>query len=347
MFTVGAPPALSASIVIPVSGGREQFLRCLASLLQQSFFKTHPAQVQLVIVQDGEEDESTAPICNASRDLLFQFQQAHAICDVLVLKENSGRAAARNMGLTISRGDVIFFLDSDIVLHPDFIMEHMVRHEFLDNVALLGFKQNIDWQGNPQFSMDSLLNDQIPQADCREDWKYGSGGAKYNYMEATDSFKAWPPTKKIEGRILPSVFQTNIVSVRRSRLFSVGGFDQQFCGWGMEDTDVGLKLFAHGCYLVPCPSSTAFHLKHPEPEGKEGERLANEELMESNSNAEYREKSRVLHDFAQRMLDSTTVRWIVNDSLKAMSSLGLEHGIPAPYFVREAIKKLQNRKETW
>ena len=40
------------------------------------------------------------------------------------------------------------FLDSDVVLEEHFLNEHINRHHFLDNIAVLSFKENISIASN-------------------------------------------------------------------------------------------------------------------------------------------------------------------------------------------------------
>ena len=87
------------SIIIPVYN-TERYLRlCLESILNQSF-----SDFEVLLIDDGSTDGS-AKIC-----------EEYACRDSRVLyfhKENGGVSSARNLGLDHSKGEWIFFVDSD------------------------------------------------------------------------------------------------------------------------------------------------------------------------------------------------------------------------------------------
>ena len=62
---------------------------------------------------------------------------------------------------------------------------------------------------------------------------------------------------------------SNNVSVPRESVISVGGFGEQFKGWGLEDTYLGAKLIASGHYVIPYLSASSYHIKHQPRKGNE------------------------------------------------------------------------------
>jgi glycosyltransferase involved in cell wall biosynthesis len=110
----GAP---QASVVIPTYNRREFLRKCLRSLCAQ----TAPQDAyELVVVDDGSTD--------GTGDLVAELQ-AQASCTLTYLYQpNSGRARARNAGITAARGRLIIFLDSDMVVDEGFISAHLVCH---------------------------------------------------------------------------------------------------------------------------------------------------------------------------------------------------------------------------
>lgn len=74
-----------------------------AALERQSGF--FPETVQVVLVDDGSSDQTLA-LCRA-----FQARFPQAV--TVLTQPNTGAAAARNLGLSIARGDWVTFLDAD------------------------------------------------------------------------------------------------------------------------------------------------------------------------------------------------------------------------------------------
>jgi glycosyltransferase involved in cell wall biosynthesis len=91
------------SVVIPAFNAGNTLPRCLDSIAAQSV-----PPLEVVLVDDGSTD-STAAIAIA------------AGVRVIRCPCNTGPAAARNLGVNTAEGDVILFLDSDVVIPPDLV----------------------------------------------------------------------------------------------------------------------------------------------------------------------------------------------------------------------------------
>lgn len=89
------------SIIVPVFNREELIGRTLASVLAQTF-----RDYEVIIIDDGSTDRT--------RDVVAGFAQQDARIRYLY-QSNSGPGAARNRGITASRGQWIAFLDSDDV----------------------------------------------------------------------------------------------------------------------------------------------------------------------------------------------------------------------------------------
>lgn len=99
--TEDAPPRLS--IVIPALNEERYLPRLLASIVRQTFRNFE------VIVSDASSTDRTREIAEA------------AGCQVTV-GPTAGPACARNLGARLARGDVLLFLDADVVLPtPQFL----------------------------------------------------------------------------------------------------------------------------------------------------------------------------------------------------------------------------------
>ncbi len=88
------------SVIIPVHNGRECLPRCLAALNQTLY-----EQWECIVVDDNSSDNS-AEIARA----------ASAV--VVSLDRQLGPAAARNAGAQKANGDVLFFIDADVLVKP-------------------------------------------------------------------------------------------------------------------------------------------------------------------------------------------------------------------------------------
>lgn len=93
------------SIVVPVYNVEQYLEPCLQSLLW-----CIEGSVEVLLINDGSTDQSPKIIDSYVSSYPDVFQR--------VDQENGGLSAARNTGLQLSKGDYIFFLDSDDLVDP-------------------------------------------------------------------------------------------------------------------------------------------------------------------------------------------------------------------------------------
>lgn len=105
----GAPtkPSPAVSIVVPCFNGGHFLDGLMASLARQTF-----RDFEIVIVDDGSGDPQTL------RKLLALDGQA-----TVMRQMNRGPAAARNAGIRRAKAELVFALDCDDTIEPDFLAE--------------------------------------------------------------------------------------------------------------------------------------------------------------------------------------------------------------------------------
>lgn len=93
------------SIIVPVYRAEQYLKRSVSSILNQTF-----TNFELILVDDGSPDS-----CPQMCDDLAKIDSRI----VVVHKENGGASSARNVGLSVARGDYIGFVDSDDWIEPE------------------------------------------------------------------------------------------------------------------------------------------------------------------------------------------------------------------------------------
>lgn len=93
------------SVVIPVYNTEKYLRACLSSLVNQTY-----SNIEIIIINDGSSDDSGL-ICEeySKSDERITF----------IDKDNEGVSVARNIGITLAKGEWIHFLDSDDFLDLD------------------------------------------------------------------------------------------------------------------------------------------------------------------------------------------------------------------------------------
>jgi len=207
---------LKLSVVMPTYNRAELVVRALLALADAD---PPGVEWEVIVVDDGSADETRATIGLVSLPVRYMRQ------------ENAGPAAARNLGLRESTGDLILFLGDDIIATKGLLTEHVNAHRRRpgEGVAVVGYTPlHPDvarsplalWWEDRRFRFDRLLRGREP------DFTY---------------------------------FYTCNVSVSRSILESVGGFDERFEAAAYEDTELAYRLRNQGLHVCFEPRAKAYH----------------------------------------------------------------------------------------
>jgi cellulose synthase/poly-beta-1,6-N-acetylglucosamine synthase-like glycosyltransferase len=116
----------SVDIVIPIYNMGRSFERTLRSIEASSYPKR-----RIIVVDDGSDDGETFAILNSLRERI----------DILDRIEHGGKSAAANRGARLGEGELIFFLDADSYVVPDFIEQTLA--ECSDEVGAIDFVQQV------------------------------------------------------------------------------------------------------------------------------------------------------------------------------------------------------------
>ena len=95
------------SIIVPVYNVEKYLQDCLDSILNQTF-----SDFELILVDDGSTDRS-GEICDEAQKNDSRVRVIH--------QSNGGLSRARNAGTKLARGEYIAYIDSDDVVHPDYL----------------------------------------------------------------------------------------------------------------------------------------------------------------------------------------------------------------------------------
>jgi glycosyltransferase involved in cell wall biosynthesis len=90
------------SIVIPTYNGGKYICQTIKSALNQTL-----TDVEILVIDDGSDENLSELLAPYSGSIQY------------IYKERSGPAASRNLGIKLSRGTYIAFLDHDDLWHPD------------------------------------------------------------------------------------------------------------------------------------------------------------------------------------------------------------------------------------
>lgn len=109
------------SVIIPIYNVAPFLKRCVDSVVCQTY-----SNMEILLIDDGSTDESPI-ICD-------EYACKYDIVRV-IHKSNGGVGSARNLGIEISKGDYITFVDSDDAVQCDYI-EKMYRNAIQYNTSI-------------------------------------------------------------------------------------------------------------------------------------------------------------------------------------------------------------------
>ena len=206
---------MNVSIVIPTYNRKPILIKCLHALENQILNKLI-GFYEIIVIDDGSTDGTISWIKENSEKL------PHV---VLYEQEHGGPALGRNLGVKKSLGDVIIFIDSDLVVVNKFLIHHVNKlHKYW-------LKKN-----KKCFTYGSVINTSNFQNPLSE-------------------------TNKITD-ISFAYFATGNVAISKELLLDVGLFDTSFSLYGWEDLELGERLKKIGVKLIKCHEAKGFHW-HP------------------------------------------------------------------------------------
>ncbi|MEW8977732.1 MAG: glycosyltransferase [Symbiobacterium sp.] len=225
-----------ASVIIPVYEHAERLRLTLASLAAQ---RCDWAQVEVIVVDDGST-EDIAAVARAARLPVRYHCRPHA-----------GRAATRNAGVELARADLLLFVDADLWLPPDFVAAHLEVHRRGEADLAIGRLRHIAAENFP--AVRDLLEAGAPASALEPLTR------EEDYLRLLEAVYLHERRRRLMPWI--SCLFSN-TSVRRDLIEAVGGFDESFSGWGLEDIELGWRLFRAGARFTYLPHVTSFHLDH-------------------------------------------------------------------------------------
>ncbi|MFY7812787.1 MAG: glycosyltransferase [Candidatus Nanopelagicaceae bacterium] len=238
------------SIIIPFFDRLNLLDCCLAAVSIQAYPKE---LLEVVLVDDGSH--------HGIENLFNKYEKTLNIYWARQPRAGFGLARARNLGARVSSGEVLFFLDSDILIPAGFLRELMSYHHVADNVSTFALRRFVSAK---EFSSNDILSN----AGILENPVYvDSGNPLHTSKSRSDGKTVEARSKVLENtrglRDCEDPFlyiSGGHLSVSRRRFFEVGGVDETFDGWGNEDREFSYRLWATGQYFIPL-SQNDLHLE--------------------------------------------------------------------------------------
>lgn len=267
--------AKHVSIVITTYNRADLILYAVNSCLQQTY-----TNIEIIVIDDGSTDKTYKVL----EELIIQKKINYHY------KINDERAAARNMGLLLSKGTYIKFLDSDDLIEKDYV-EICVRY----------FEAN--------------KNCELLHTNCKILNENGN--------------ISLPPKKGITGNVYEILWEYNDISLssvmmKKSVFEKFGGFDETRSLSGAEDWEYWVRLSRQGCVVGFLPAFVTIIRMHKDNStmndidkivfsSREGQRLLEEK---------FEVKKSLKYNFAGRLVYLQAIYFYIHgkrgDSLRSL-----------------------------
>lgn len=301
---------MKTSIIIPTRNRANNLDCVLKSLLLQKTDREY----EVVVVNDRSEDNTEEIVNKYPNVKCFKVNALH----------NTWNASIpRNLGVKMCSGDLLWFLDSDVVL-PNNAIEETVKAFDKGSRArvLIGSYHWLPAQtvtpDDVENRFDELKGGKLPylqiekkgmlaQEDIRKVSFDKAGNSQQEFYSFTDGLACF-------GGYLLMTKQT---------FWAAGGYDESMLA-GVEDGDFGITLFEMGAKFSYLKEVCGYHIAHEQPTGRDQNIIA----------------AQVMRLNEKHHVD------MIHESGKAYRRWGIDWTPPVSFYGGDP-KKLEEYKKSW
>ena len=200
------------SIVIPTWNSQDTIAECLSSIYAQECIDF----CEVIVVDDCSTD--------ATLDIIEKFP-----CKIVRLTKHSGAAVARNEGVKQSTGDIVLFLDSDVLLQNGMI--RYIIHRFEEN----------------------------PEVDVIQG-VYTKYPAKENLSSLARNYYKCHKIQKLANNEYICGINSYCFAIKKDVFKKIGGFNPY--AEGVEDVELGYRLTKEGYKILLDKNFQVQHMKN-------------------------------------------------------------------------------------
>ncbi|HYQ72535.1 MAG TPA: glycosyltransferase [Gammaproteobacteria bacterium] len=207
-----AAEEIAISVIMPVYNGSDYIVKSLPPLLAM---QQQGEVMEVIVVDDSSTDDSAGLAAKMGARVISSGGRL-------------GPGAARNKAATAVKGNIIWFVDADVIVHGDAV--RFIHEGFVDSgvVAIFGSYDDSPPAGNFLSQYKNLVHH------------------FYHHR----------------GRREASTFWSGCGAVRKDAFLTAGGFDvERFTRPSIEDIELGYRLRAAGGRILLIPELQSTHLK--------------------------------------------------------------------------------------
>jgi len=225
-------------------------------LVCEGILKQSHDDFETIICDDGSDEKT--------RKIISSFKERASFPVLHLWQKNEGfrKCKILNEGLRAAKGEIFIFLDGDCIPHKHYIKDHVQNQE--DGFYLAGRRMEL----GEKFSR--TLESKMIQNGC---FDYPHFSLIRSVLQKDSEHLQ--RSIRISSKIIRKLLGMNRIidmkgcnySVQKKYLLEINGFDEEYEGYGREDTDVELRLQNLGLKIKSMKGlALQFHVWHPRRE---------------------------------------------------------------------------------
>ena len=182
--------------------------------------------IEFIVVDDGSSNDLSIELKNRYEELFLTFVKTNSEPN-----DHFNLAKARNYGAQYANGELLLFLDVDLITLPDFYTQ------IINEASLMDIKHHIS-----RFLMCPVIyltpggHNEFNKLPSQQKKSYCINAMLYDNRELVEKFSSG----------------TSAIIVNRHYYMSIGGQNENFSGWGYEDYEFTTRLMSNNPqYLRP------------------------------------------------------------------------------------------------
>jgi len=219
------------TVVVPTFNRSEILDTTLTALESQEY-----SDYEIIVVDDGSDDDTRAIVKRHDVRYLWQANKGFRV------------ARARNLGGLNGKGEVVVFLNDDVVALPNLIKHYV--NSLQDSHIVCGYTSS--YSMNDDYDFEKIRQLVLESINRLYDVKITKEFRHKLFEE-----KATTKSKEIWGSLVATNFSL------WQDVFEKEHFNEIFVGWGVEDEELGYRYYNQGFVMKMDKDCVGLHMPHP------------------------------------------------------------------------------------
>ncbi len=274
---------MKISVIVPQVNREEMFRWCLKGLQAQNFPKD---EFEVIVVGSLPESLATDNDCNFN---VVPYSHRPG--------EKFPASHLRNLGAAAARGELLIFLDCDIIL-PEYYLKFAWDKIGSTDALMFSLRKKI-----PRTATYKELSD-LKRIKCLKDERADACNILGCEFSELKSICFW--------------VYSHTLCIRREIFEKTGGFSEDFIGWGYEDLEFAYRLYRADIPIICDNKSECYHIWH-------------NEVIDDQRQQQVEENLQIFRDkHPDRMLDALSAYEM---NFSAYMKIGLSFTAPEAYLL--------------